>query len=112
MDDRGLRNLVAERVEARACALMLDMLMNEPVRRATIEGEAYFIARNGAPTCTAKSRSKAFGSVSDRKPPTTTQAVGPNVRQHNADSMKWLASIARSRRAPLAVLCATASGAP
>src|SRR5205823_8323074 len=66
---------------------MLDMLMNEPIRRATIDGDAYFIARNGALTCTARSSSKAFGSVSaigpvdDTDPALlTTQSIRPKRR--------------------------------
>jgi hypothetical protein len=39
-----------------ACfALMLDMWMKDPRRWTTIAGDAYFIAKNGARTCTVRS---------------------------------------------------------
>src|SRR5262249_46360836 len=46
--------------------LMLDMLMKHPVRRATLDGEAYFIARKGARTCRARSRSILWIRIGDR----------------------------------------------
>ena len=52
---REIYKAVASVVDAPCFALMIDMWMKEPVRRATIAGEACFIAKKGARTCTARS---------------------------------------------------------